>query len=138
MLLRFFGKEREIERREKQAKYNNSVAFMLSSVFPQYPWQRWRFQAGAPEKFWENYKNQHQCVEWLIPKLGVGDWQDWYKVTQKQVQEVGGSSLLSYFKDSVPLLVQTIFPYYRWLPWLFVSNTSQFWKEDRLVKGRGE
>jgi hypothetical protein len=49
-------------------------------------------------------------------------------VTIKDLNKVGGSSLLHKYNDSLSLLLSTVYPEYEWLPWKFIKSPRNYWE----------
>jgi hypothetical protein len=51
---------------------------------------------------------------------------DWYSKNRLDIDALGGSDLLiSYYGDSLPKALRTIYPDYKWYPWRFKDLQSK-------------
>ncbi len=47
----------------------------------------------------------------------------------KDFTNIGGSGLLKHYKNSVVLLISSIYPEYEWLPWRFSHVPNGYWDD---------
>ncbi len=92
-------------------KYNNSPSTLLTSVFPDYPWQTHKF-ARVPVRHWDDMSNQRAFMDTLAPKLNVTHMDDWYNLTCASLQQHGGGRLLAKHNNSLFKLLTKVFPEY--------------------------
>jgi hypothetical protein len=114
-------------------------------MYPDYEWLEWKF-VRTPKSFWENKKNQRECVDWIGKQLKYKEMSDWYNVTNKvkknnvfsnfqDFENVGCAHLLStYYNCSPSLLLHTLYPEYNWLPWKFSHIPKNFWTDNKNKK----
>lgn len=56
----------------------------------------------------------------------------------QEIINLGGSSLLYRYNNSLSLLLSTVFPEQEWLPWKFGKSPKSFWENhDNKVKFMG-
>jgi hypothetical protein len=126
-----------------KTKYNSSRLNLLSTVFPEYDWLPWKFDA-CPNNYWDNMNNQRKFMEWAGKQLNFKDMSDWYNVTQQvnlkicdllifqNFCDIGGYGLLNGLYDgSHHKLLSTVYPDYEWLPWKFARCPSNFWADTK-------
>jgi len=68
--------------------YNGSYPKLLSSVFPEYPWQPWRFKRSPPFSF-SNPEHLKTLVRQIETTLGINSADDWYRVGFERIRELG-------------------------------------------------
>lgn len=83
---------------------HNSPTLLITSVYPQYPWQVWRFQT-VPHCYWDDKVNQFEYVKWLAREFNVQATDDWYQLTYNQISAKGGTRLLFKYNNSPMLLI---------------------------------
>jgi hypothetical protein len=74
--------------------YNNSQSLALTSLFPDEPWQPWRF-SHTPQYFWNSSENNRIFLDWIAEKLNVNLISDWYNVRHYKVLEISDMVHLS-------------------------------------------
>eukprot|EP01114_Cavostelium_apophysatum_P023792 TRINITY_DN9076_c0_g1_i1.p1 TRINITY_DN9076_c0_g1~~TRINITY_DN9076_c0_g1_i1.p1 ORF type:complete len:404 (-),score=59.76 TRINITY_DN9076_c0_g1_i1:239-1450(-) len=92
--------------------YGNSYSRAIMTVYPEYPWTLWRFRR-APRNFWQNHDNGRRFLDWAFEQLGLREMDDWYQITLKQLNEIGGESFTSRF-SSLAALLKTFYPEHQW------------------------
>jgi hypothetical protein len=95
-----------------------SVRALLTALYPNYPWQHWRF-GFASAGYWHHHPHKVEFMEDLKKHLKFEKWEDWYKLTKEDFRNFGGDSLFRFHNDSQYTLLTTVYPEYEWLPWLF-------------------
>jgi hypothetical protein len=80
-------------------------------------------------------------MNWAAEQLNIKEPNDWYKaigqvrensrknIDFKDLVNIGGGSLLQYFHGSPSLLIMSIFPEYKLLPWKFSVSPRNFWNK---------
>jgi len=116
------------------SKYNSSPLMILKSVFPDTEWLPWMFES-TPQEYW-NYETQKKYAGWLGKKLGYKNMDDWYKITQKIINDNKGGGLLTHKYNASPIMfVKSVFPDGEWLPWKFNMTPLHYWnnKENHIM-----
>jgi hypothetical protein len=101
---------------------------MLTTLYPEFPWLLWRF-GKCPQNFWDKKSNQFQFLEWAAQQLNIKQPSDWYNVTNKDLSEIGGASLLNKYNKSPSSMLSAVYPEYNWLPWKFKMCPLNFWED---------
>ena len=107
---------------------------LLKSVYPEYEWLFWKFVC-SPMNSWDNKENQLQYIDWLGEHLGYTTKEDWYKITTNDFHTNYGSTLISNYYNSSPiLLLKSMYPECEWFFWKFVCSPRNSWdsKENQL------
>eukprot|EP01114_Cavostelium_apophysatum_P019887 TRINITY_DN6524_c0_g1_i1.p1 TRINITY_DN6524_c0_g1~~TRINITY_DN6524_c0_g1_i1.p1 ORF type:complete len:431 (+),score=67.85 TRINITY_DN6524_c0_g1_i1:54-1346(+) len=94
------------------AESGHSLANALSRVYPHQNWQQWRF-GRVSDGFWNDEKNVKDFMEWLIPKLGINQLDDWYSVSTKELHHFGMKTLLDKHGGLIPFLAK-FYPEHQW------------------------
>jgi hypothetical protein len=92
---------------------NSSLFEALKSVYPEYDWDPIHSNKHSAS-FWQDTKNQRRYMDWIAEQLDIQTQHDWYKITVKQVQQLGGSSALETHKNSLFMTLQSVYPEYKW------------------------
>lgn len=111
------------------SKFNGSPLALLSYVYPEHKWDRWRF-SRVPNNTWNNLVHVKSFTEHLHIKLGFSSLDDWYNVTRNDFEINGGSNVLHYFDNSIVKLLQFVYAEKEWLEWLFNKSPQHFWTDD--------
>lgn len=53
-------------------------------------------------------------LDWIGEKYNVQSQQDWFKVTLKEVRQMGGSSLLDAHRNSLTKSLSSLYPEFDW------------------------
>ena len=72
--------------------------------------------------YWDTPENVTKFFTWAEKELGIETKDDWYKVTAKELEKLGGHALVSRFNTSVYNAMMTVYPEHKWLAWKFVSG----------------
>eukprot|EP01114_Cavostelium_apophysatum_P006341 TRINITY_DN1760_c0_g1_i4.p1 TRINITY_DN1760_c0_g1~~TRINITY_DN1760_c0_g1_i4.p1 ORF type:complete len:435 (+),score=98.75 TRINITY_DN1760_c0_g1_i4:205-1509(+) len=92
--------------------YGGSLAAWLSSLFPDYEWQEWKF-SKVPVGFWDSEANVRRFLDWASKELRLKDLDDWNMVLYSQVADIGGADLLKKH-NGLPNLLAKFFPEKSW------------------------
>ena len=89
-----------------------------------------------PKSFWKIHENRKKFFDLLYVKLGCKCMDDWYNVTQQDIQTNGGTKLLnSYYSNSPSSALMSVYPEHNWMEWRF--NLSRgYW--DKFIKDSKE
>jgi hypothetical protein len=100
------------------SKYGNSPCKLVMALYPNHQWLVWKFEI-VPKGFWEIKENQKKFMDWIGLELGFKVMDDWYKLTNKNILENGGSTLFCRNGNSSSKLVMATYPTHKWLPQRF-------------------
>lgn len=94
--------------------HNSSVRSLLQSVFPEHDWDASKF-SKKPQRHWGSIENVREFLNDLAGKLGFkyDDYEKWYSVRGRQIQEHGGWHLIRYF-GSLQNLLGAAYPNHAW------------------------
>lgn len=65
-------------------------------------------------RYWTTVENQKEFLLQVAKKLNITKFDDWYSVQLKDVTKHGGYRLLALFQNSIPKMVQSVFPEFKW------------------------
>jgi hypothetical protein len=63
-------------------QFGGSPSRLLASAYPDYEWLPWKF-AKAPGHVLEDNANKRKFLDWAGQQLGVKEFNDWNKVSDK-------------------------------------------------------
>jgi len=111
-------------------RYNGSIVALLSTVYPEYTFQAWKF-GSTPKGWWDSKDNVNAFIEYLRNELQIekGDFEPWYNLTADQlVKHGGGGGLLERYGGSISTLLADVFPDHDWVPWKFSKAPQNYWE----------
>jgi hypothetical protein len=129
--------------------YSGSLSLAIMDVYPEYPWQPWKFQR-SPRGFWDNDTNLKEILERIAEEINIRGGDDWYEISSRCISATIGRKLSRNYGNSPQRILNFLYPDTLWLPWKFQkvprgywnrkSNRKFFyeWIEDRLGIQRGE
>ena len=68
--------------------YANSPTKMIKNLVSNHEWDTTRFKS-VPKHYWNNEANQIEFMNVLKERLNVKEWEDWYKITSKDLIDAG-------------------------------------------------
>jgi len=71
-----------------------SLAHMLQTVFPTHNWEPWKFKQ-PPRNIWSQDGMLKKAFDALAKELNISKMEDWYDVTNKQIERKLGTCTLS-------------------------------------------
>jgi len=79
--------------------------------------------------------NQRAFMDDLGKKLSIkeGDYEGWYKVSNRRIVENGGSRILDLYKDSLPNILNAVYPQVKWDLWKFPRRNAKVLKNADSV-----
>jgi hypothetical protein len=96
-------------------KYGQSLLKALRSVYSEFEWNPLLFQQ-VPHGYWKSPENQRRFFDSISEQLGVKKQEDWFRVTNAQVEERGGNGVLHYYNYSLMKALQAAYPEFQWEP----------------------
>ena len=93
-------------------KYGESPSKLVMAVYDTHQWQQSRF--NTQHGYWNNKDNQRDFMDQLGNQLGFKEMDDWYGITQKQLHENGGVTLLDKYGGSPSKLVMAVYDNHQW------------------------
>eukprot|EP01118_Nematostelium_gracile_P006691 TRINITY_DN2154_c0_g1_i1.p1 TRINITY_DN2154_c0_g1~~TRINITY_DN2154_c0_g1_i1.p1 ORF type:complete len:503 (+),score=96.97 TRINITY_DN2154_c0_g1_i1:89-1597(+) len=95
--------------------YDGSLTKALQSVYPDHKWFPWKFPERLSPGSWTNMQIRTDLMEYLKSQLNLQTMEDWYTVTQKDIYDHGGGSLLMrYHHNSAADMITSMFPEHYW------------------------
>jgi hypothetical protein len=98
-------------------KYDGSPQRLLQNLYPDYPWQPWKFKQGVASGYWDNLQNQRKFLDAVGKELNFQRLDDWYRIDAKVLMEKGGTMVLKIHKDSPFQMLKSVIPEYPWQKW---------------------
>src|SRR5690606_27838305 len=93
-------------------RYNNSPSSLITSVFPWYPWQLWRF-CGVPDGYWEDRDHLCRYFEELSHILGKNIYSMWEHTSHHSLLPYKGHSIFGLY-GSLARCLKEAYPEIRW------------------------
>lgn len=107
--------------------YDRSPMKLLMKVYPEFPWQPFRFQK-VPRSFWDDKENLKVYIKYLEKQLGIQDPDDWMNVNFQELKEYGISSVLEKFNGLMNILC-IVYPHHKFN----ISSGRGVWKTQALL-----
>jgi len=108
--------------------FDDSRLAILQDYRPKYKWLEWRFTMVS-DGFWDSRTNRCRYLDWLGQQLGFTGPDDWYQLSERDLQQHHGSRLLHKFRSSPSAIVKDYLPRHRWQEWRFAHAPNKFWQE---------
>ena len=112
--------------------YSMSMFKLLTSIYTEYEWLPWRF-SRAPPGFWSDPLNQRKFMDWAAKELKINKLSDWHQVRCRDLDELGGKTLLKKHNYSVTKVLQDIYPEHDWLSWTYENNTMKAVQQNETI-----
>jgi very-short-patch-repair endonuclease len=108
---------------------------LLNYVYEEkYTFLPWKFNQ-VPSGFWEKNENHKLYMKWLFKELNYTTVEDKYKLSNKDFEDNYGISLLAgYYNSSPSLILSTLYPEVKWIPWKFKQVPKDFWNNTNNHK----
>jgi hypothetical protein len=105
-----------------------SIAGLLKAMFPEHTWDLSKFKK-RPRNYWSSLENQRLFLEDLGEKLRIkkGDFEGWYKVSNRDLTDNGGGRLLRAHNSSISTLLAEVYPSHNWEPSRFLNRPRNYW-----------
>lgn len=104
---------------------------LITSVYPQYPWNNLRFSTKRPRNFWNDSANRLRVIQNLTKVLKIKEWEDWYRVSHKDIIAVGAQGLLGRKDRSLSKLIASLLPDYPWDARKFKTyRPDNYWQKE--------
>lgn len=107
-----------------------SIFRLIEDYIPWYDWKPWLFNV-VPRGYWDDHGHRRRFLEWLGEQLGYTSYEDWYKVTQREIRANRGGTVLVRFGSCTSRLVMEHFPEHDWKPWRFNKTPKTFWADAK-------
>lgn len=103
----------------------HSLHGVLQSVYPEHPWQLFRFEV-VPRHYWDDETHVKMVLEYVKKTLDIKILDDWFKFTAIHLNSIGLNTPLKRYKGLEPLLMK-FYPEYEWPsdPKAFKSNNKK-------------
>jgi hypothetical protein len=94
------------------SKFGESPSKMVQNIYDHITWLPWKFRK-VTNGFWNNEENVIQFVQWATNERGIQHWEGWYNISEYNIMEMGGATLLKKY-GSLPNLMRFVYPQYPW------------------------
>lgn len=74
-------------------QFGGTLVETLQKAFPELDLKPWKF-LHSPKGFWEDKKNQRSFLDDLVKNLNLKKYENYYRITKKDVEENGGGTEL--------------------------------------------
>jgi hypothetical protein len=88
----------------------------------------------SSKRYWEDLNNQRKYLFWLEEELGITKPDDWYNITQIEVEMRGGRRLLDTYGDSLINALKCVFPERHFNTWQFTHAPPGFWNTESNIR----
>eukprot|EP01114_Cavostelium_apophysatum_P006968 TRINITY_DN1858_c0_g2_i1.p1 TRINITY_DN1858_c0_g2~~TRINITY_DN1858_c0_g2_i1.p1 ORF type:complete len:606 (-),score=106.11 TRINITY_DN1858_c0_g2_i1:180-1967(-) len=111
-------------------QHGGSHTKAIMSAFPELPWVVWRFAHTSPSiELWSSQKNRRDYLDYVAQQLRISRWEDWYRVTQSDINAIGGASIIRYFGNDHVKMLQNVYPERSWDVAKFEAKEEGFWTD---------
>ena len=93
-------------------RYYDSFYELLCTIYPEEYWNPYDFKI-VPRGYWTDDKNIKDFVSIVAKKYKVSKMEDWYRISDVQFRDCGGSGLLRKY-GSKQAILQLVFPDFTW------------------------
>lgn len=62
-------------------RYNGLMLDLLQTLYPNHPWDGWRFNQPLTKGYWKDLKHQRHYFDRLAKHLNIQTWDDWSTIT---------------------------------------------------------
>ena len=108
-------------------KYFGSLPQALKVAYSDHHWLPWKFFGQVPKNYWQQESNRRAFFDWLFVQLGYKTMEDWYSITQKDIYQHGGVSIIdSYYNNSPSKALKSLYPEHQWLMWKFLFTPKHY------------
>jgi hypothetical protein len=93
--------------------YGNSIIAVLKSVYPEYPWLPWMFQRIPKSRILSDTNEVKSLIRYVEERLQIREPSGWYRVTRKNLKELGLTGIILRGRQLLKLLLIAI-PDHNW------------------------
>ena len=111
--------------------YGGSPTKLIQSVYPDHDWIIWNF-TKIPEMDWKDKTNLQQFVDYLRKKLKINCLDDWYRISEGQIQRISTISPIRKHGGLLQLLA-FVYPHHSWNFAKFHNKTMPFKASQRML-----
>lgn len=74
--------------------YGESPRAVITSLFPEHPWQPWRFYSHATSSFWNDIETLRLAAKVIEEKNGIANLSDWYRLNSQTLVDLDLKKLI--------------------------------------------
>ena len=102
--------------------YKKDIKLLLSTVYPNYPWD---FNFLKFKIKFHSIEDQRKRMEQIFDKLKLKSLEEFIYISQQNIIQKGGQSLIKHYNNEMEVLLSTIFPNF---PWQFEIKNRNYFK----------
>jgi hypothetical protein len=108
------------------SRYNNSIIEFLKYYYPEKEFLPWKFYRVG-NNYWKDINNRKYCLNWLVKKLNLTTFEDYYKLSLKMFCENECARLVGCYQDSTYECLKELCPDYKWKAYKFIQVPIKHW-----------
>eukprot|EP01122_Echinamoeba_exundans_P010018 TRINITY_DN3635_c0_g2_i1.p1 TRINITY_DN3635_c0_g2~~TRINITY_DN3635_c0_g2_i1.p1 ORF type:complete len:330 (-),score=43.15 TRINITY_DN3635_c0_g2_i1:802-1791(-) len=125
--------------RSLMSKHFTSISRALVSIYPEHKWELWRF-SPAPHGFWrsqsqkaDNSALKSRVMTHLAPKLRIQSLEDWYRVSGKDLRQLGVSHIITMY-GGLSSVLKSVYTDHQWDETLLARRAPKKSRQLRLLQ----
>jgi hypothetical protein len=107
------------------SNYRTSFMRAVSSLYPEFDWEIWRFQRVR----WVDSSHHRKYFDWVAEDFGVEMAEDWYKISLSDILHRDGAGIINIYGNSHSKALKNIYPEFDWEEWRFKNTPRHFWSK---------
>jgi len=108
-------------------KLHSGFPEMLQKLYPSHPWDFASKLQRLPSAYWDDFNNVYNFIRKAEKALKVTEFQDWYRISTRQLAALGGQGLLMKYK--LYDILCRVFPEHKW-------DEGLLYNKDKRAKQR--
>jgi hypothetical protein len=110
----------------------------LVAIYPEYNWNIWNFMK-VPRGYWDDILNQKKFLDMVAKEHSIHAPEDWYKLSSKDIEKLGGSTLMKRYNYNLHDALSAVYTQYQWTSnkkatvpkgfWLDLQNQKNFFQK---------
>eukprot|EP01114_Cavostelium_apophysatum_P020553 TRINITY_DN6924_c0_g1_i1.p1 TRINITY_DN6924_c0_g1~~TRINITY_DN6924_c0_g1_i1.p1 ORF type:complete len:527 (-),score=89.84 TRINITY_DN6924_c0_g1_i1:359-1939(-) len=112
---------------------NGSKAETLMQVYPDRPWRRDLFDTKKRKRTFIKGTDR-EILDAVAARLGIVQWEDWYKIKGIDVSKNGGGSVLYRHGNSLFNALRNTYPEHNWQAWRLSCVPQNYWTNEETVR----
>eukprot|EP01122_Echinamoeba_exundans_P005105 TRINITY_DN15281_c0_g1_i1.p1 TRINITY_DN15281_c0_g1~~TRINITY_DN15281_c0_g1_i1.p1 ORF type:complete len:579 (-),score=58.97 TRINITY_DN15281_c0_g1_i1:528-2264(-) len=110
-----------------------TMVSILRLAFPEHEWLDWKC-VSQHHNVWADPEACRQMLHRIQEKMGWSSMEDWYRISNKIIEENNGLSMLIYHDQSAQKVLRFAFPDHDWLPWKFQNRSKNVFSDLNVLK----
>lgn len=112
---------------ELLGQYGGLSNKIIQDVYRDHVWDSNRFLDTKMEL--DDNSHHKRFLDKIGKALGFKNMEDWYKISHKNMIDMGGSSILHKYGNSPAKLIQSVYPQHDWKMWKFKRDAGGTWSQ---------